>query len=343
MTALEFLVLSKGHGLLPIYHRLRRTGHNTKLVIWNSRLESSWAGLVEPDLKRDRDGLTKESLLPFIDNAKSGNTVVVTDVPTASEWFAEAEWLYGVGPSHGEAPADSVLFGGWYTGDKVNNLHLLVPDWGAWVGGQGPQVMGGLTLVRSDVSWDPIAAAVERAASKMLEARFKGLFYFDVVEEPETGALVLHRLRTGWTPIHMHAFLAELEGLNSLLLLGSPPALNKRFVTVVPVSQPPWPNPRQGHRRPAVEVTGLTPNQVGACFWQDIVADPTTKKIHTAGHDGLVAVATGSADSGPLLARVRALELAMRIELPEKQYRSDAGLRVEQALGALEDRWGLVL
>lgn len=341
-----FLVISARHGLLPLFHRLRRTGHETSLVVWNSRYASAWSGLVEPMLTRDKEGITQESLTPAIDAAERGDLVVVTDVTVASQWFAGAKLLYGPGPEHPAKPQDRVLFGAWFTGEQLVGHHLLCPDWGTWPGGMGPSGMGGLTLIRPTpgTGLGPVAGALEKVAERLKTASYRGLVSFDVVEEPESGELLLHGLQTGWPLLHTAAFLAELGGLNSLLLgVGGGPVLERRFVTVLPVSMPPWPNPRQGERRVPVEAIGLTPAQVGQCFWYDITIDPEEKKLWTAGHDGLVAVATGSADISPALARGRALGLASRVQLPEKQFRVDVGLQVDAVLATLEERWGVLV
>jgi len=78
-------------------------------------------------------------------------------------------------------------------------------------------------------------------------------------------------------------------------------------------------------------------------FWFDVLVDHEARKLRTAGLDGLLAVATGAADSSPALARARALELAVRLEIPEKQWRADTGLTVEAVLSTLEDRFGVVV
>jgi len=340
-----FLILSARHGLIPLFHRLKRTGHETHLVVWNSRYSTAWAGLVEPILKRDREGITQESLAPAIEAAQRGDLIVITDVPMAAEWFSGAKLLYGPGPDHPTKPQDRVLFGGWFDGEHTTGLHLLVPDWGIWPGGMGPSGMGGLTLIRPNGGTlvEPITGALNQVTERLKAASYRGLVSFDVVEEPQTGELLLHGLQTGWPLLHTAAFLAELGGLNSLLLAVIAPRLERRFVTVLPVSAPPWPNQRQGERRPPVEITGLSPAQVGQCFWYDITIAPQEKKLFTAGHDGLIAVATGSGDVSPALARGRALGLASRLQVPEKQFRPDVGLQVDVVLATLEERWGVLV
>ena len=81
---------------------------------------------------------------------------------------------------------------------------------------------------------------------------------------------------------------------------------------------------------------------MGRVFWHDVQVDPEAGKLTTAGLDGLVGVVRGAADTSEL-ALVRALEVALRIELPEKQFRSDAGRRVQSVLSELEGRFGVLL
>ena len=337
-----FLVLSNRHELVPLYHRLRREGHETHLVVWNSRFESVWDGLATKLVRRSDSTLTPENLIPAIEAAKAGDLTVLTTVPLAAQWFGDAQRLYGPGPTS-TPPADHVLFGGWFTGEEVKAPHLLVADWGAWAGGQGATVLGGLTLVRPTGDLPTgILTALAKATDTLKAASYRGLFHFDVVEDPSTGELLLRGLQSGWGTLHTHAFVAELESLGAVLL-GEAPTLARRFVTVLPVTQPPWPSARQGERRAPTEVGGLTPTQQGKVFWHDITVDKEHRKLFTAGLDGMVGVVTGSSDGTPSLARARALELAVRMELVEKQYRTDVGALVDPALATLEERWGVVL
>lgn len=230
----------------------------------------------------------------------------------------------------------------------------------------GPPLLGGLTLVRlGNSSINPalpiVGGAAHTACEVLKQAGFKGLFHFDVEEAADTGELCLRGLEAGWPWLHAQAFLAELESLSTVLGLGASegaseasecasegregafegrPALAKRFVTVLPVSVPPWPNEKSTALQVGLPIKGLTPQQQGQCFWFDIQVDQQAKQLRTAGLDGLLAVAVGSSDSTPSLARARALELAHRLEVPGKQWRADVGAQVDAALATLEDRWG---
>lgn len=339
---MRFLVISNKHELLGVFHRLKRTGHDVELIVWNSRNEDVWSGLATQVVRRSDGSLTPENLTPFIEAAKAGELTLITATPKAMEWFGGAQLVYGKLPNETIEPIDPLLLGGWFSGEAIAAPHLLVTDWGAWPGGLGPKVKGGLTLVRVDHLPSLVANAAGKAAERLKSASFRGLFHFSAIENPGTGEMELGGLTAGWPFLHTQAFLAELGDLGATLS-GKPPELLKRFVTVLPVTVPPWPNPRQGGRRPAVEVRGLTPTQQGRCAWGDITVDPEHRKVLTAGLDGMVTVATGASDGSPALARMRALELATRLDLPEKQYRPDVGASVDAVLAALEDRWGLVL
>jgi hypothetical protein len=353
----RILVISNRHELVPLFHRLRRQGEDAELVIWNSRFEDAWSGLVKQVVRRSDGSLTQDNLAPAIEAAEAGEVTVVTATRKAAGWFSGAQRLFGPGPEGLTSPADRVLFGGWFDREQVQAPHLLVADWGVWTGGMGPAQMGGLTLVRlGDGGSDqavgrsgevninnlpaPLLTALGKVTDLLKTASFRGLFYFDVAEDPASGEMELRGLAAGWPWLHTQAFMAELENLGGVLG-GEIPRLSNRFVTVMPVSVPPWPNPRQGGRREPVELTGLTPQQQGRMFWFDITVDAEHRQVWSAGLDGLLGVATGSSDSTPELARLRAVELAMNIEVPEKQFRADAAGYVDNALAALEDRLGI--
>jgi hypothetical protein len=77
-------------------------------------------------------------------------------------------------------------------------------------------------------------------------------------------------------------------------------------------------------------------------FWHDVQVQPEDQSISTAGLDGLVGIARGAGDTNEL-ALVRALEIGLRLRLPEKQFRSDVGRQVQSALAELEGRFGVLI
>jgi len=356
---LKFLVASLRHELLPLAHRLRREGHEVEALVWRPQFERAWGGSIDKVARHSDGSLHKDMLQSCVEAARSGHLTVVTNVRRVEEVFTGAR-VFGTAQGIGE-PQDHLLLGGWFTGEEVRAPHLLVADWGPWTGGGGPRVLGGLTLVRlgegaaggsagggaTPKQFIPtlpgfVAEAAQHACEHLKRAGFRGLFHFDVRESAHSGTLELQGLVAGWPWLHTQAWLAELESL-SMVLGGQPPTLRRRFVTVLPVTVPPWPNEKNTKLEAGLPVEGLTPQQQGSCFWYDmrVNAGPPAR-LETAGLDGLLAVATGASDSTPALARSRALELAGRLRVPGKQVRLDVGLAVDAALATLEDRWGFV-
>ena len=332
------------HELLPLHHRLRREGHDSEAVVWRPRYERAWDGSVTKIIRHSDSSLHAEALAPAVKEAEAGKVTVLTNVHRVAELFGSAPGLFRAAPDlTPAAPKDRLLLGGWFDGESVHTPHLLVADWGAWPGGLGSNVLGGLTLVRLGAGAPPlVASAIDTVTQVLKSASFKGLFHFDVAEDLATGEMQLQGLSAGWPWLHTQAFVAELENLGGTLT-GETPRLRHKFVTVLPVTQPPWPNEKRGELAEGVEVGGLTGQAQGKCFWFDIVVDRAEKKLRTAGLDGLLCVATGASDATAALARAKALELAMKIEVPEKQYRVDAGAMVDAALNTLEERWGFVV
>ena len=333
------------HELLPLAHRLKREGQEVEALVWRPQYERAWEGSVAK-LARHSDGtLHKSALQPHVEAAHRGELTVVTNVHRLGELFAAAPRLFPVleGREGKEEPRDHLLLGGWFTGEEIRAAHLLVADWGAWTGGLGPPVLGGLTLVRLSESGLPafLRGALQQVSERLKQAGFKGLFHFDVEEIPATGEIRLHGLSAGWPWLHTQAFVAELRSLSDTLLQQTPTLLHK-YVSVLPLSIPPWPSEKNTKLAVGLPIEGLTAQQQGRCFWYDIQVDTASKKLRTAGLDGLLAVATGASDSTPALARSRALELAGRLQVQGKQFRPDLGATVDAALAGLEERWGFV-
>ena len=69
-------------------------------------------------------------------------------------------------------------------------------------------------------------------------------------------------------------------------------------------------------------------------FFHDIATEG--KEIRVAGLDGLVGVATTSANSSGL-ARARAVQAATSLGLQEKQFRTDVGFQVDGVVAGLEE------
>lgn len=346
---MKVLVASMRSLLLPLAHRLRREGHDVEALVWRPRYEAAWGGQIQKLVRHSDGTLNADALRPTVEAARRGEVAVVTDVRRVAEMFAGAPHLHAQMDLGLPQPVDRLLLGGWFTGEVIQAPHLLVADQGAWTGGGGPAVLGGLTLVRlGGVGIGApeglpgfMAGATQAATERLKSASFRGLFHFSATEDVGSGELRLGGLSAGWPWLHTQAFLAELKSLGKVLAGGAPHLLHK-YVSVLPVTVPPWPSEKRTDMPAGVPVEGLTPEQQGRCFWFDIQVDTEARKLRTCGLDGLLAVTTGASDSTPALARIRALELAHRLQVPEKQLRADLGLQVDAVLAALEDRWSFV-
>lgn len=339
---MKALVASLRHHLFPLAHRLRREGCDVEVIAWRSRYEGAWDGSFRKAARHSDGSLHAEALAPVVAEAAKGEVAVLTDVRRVSELFAAAPRLFGTLEPVGPEPCDRLCFGGWFTGESITAGHLLVADHGVQAGGLGAPVLGGVTLVRLGGASFPAAVggALSLVQERLKVAGFRGLFLADVAEEPATGELRLHALRAGWPWLATQAFVAELGSLREVLE-GGTPVLQRRFVTVLPVTVPPWPSEKNGKEPVAgTPIEGLTPQQQGQLFWLDMRVNKEARRLEVAGLDGLLAVATGASDSTPALARARALELAAKLEVPGKSYRPDAGASVDAVLATLEDRLG---
>lgn len=340
---MKVFVASLRHHLFPLAHRLRREGCDVEAIAWRSRYESAWDGSLRK-LARHSDGtLNPEALGDVLGAANRGEVTVLTDVRRIAERFAAAPRLFGTLETGTTTSTEPLLLGGWFTGEAVQAPHLLVADHGVQTGGLGAPVLGGLTLVRTANRLPPVAQAPVAQATELLKrAGFRGLFHLEVRENPTGGEMELAALVAGWPWLHTQAFTAELDSLRAVLE-GHEPVLHRRFTVVLPLTVPPWPSEKTAREPQAgVPIEGLTVQQQGGCFWFDMKVNAAERRLETAGLDGLLAVATGAADSTPALARARALELAGRLQVPGKQYRPDTGAAVDGVLAALEDRWGFV-
>lgn len=339
---MRFVVASLRAELLPLAHRLRREGHDVDALVWRERYEAAWEGALSKSVRHSDGTLELAALEQRLREADR----VLTSVRRIHELCSTA---YAVAPKLTEAePHDRLLLGGWFDGEQIQAPHLLVADWGVYPGGLGAHVLGGLTLVRLGESGGEtrpnanypafVGGAVQAAIERMKSVSFRGLFHFDVEEDVASGELRLRGLSAGWPELHTFAFVAELENLADTIA-GIRPKLLHKYVSAIPVSIPPWPNERQG-KGEVLAIEGLTPTQQGQLFWLDMAVEG--RKLRTAGLDGLVAVAIGASDSTPALARLRAVELAQRLQVSGKQFRSDAGAAVDSVLATLEDRYAFI-
>ena len=349
---MKYLVMTREHGLLPVAHRLTSEGHDVEAIVQKERFEGAWGGKLHKILRNSKGQLSAPNLEPVAKSAIEAETVVLTDIGANKKLvsiFEGAPYLHATleFQFHGMSTA----IGGWWDGGAVSALHLLVFDVGVWPGGLGPALPGGCTLVRIDTvgpEFEALKADLEvQLGSVTLDDKpttFRGLFNFGFGPD-ENGTLQLGRAQFGWPYLQTQAFLSEVEKFGDVLL-GQDPVLPEKFVTVIPVSMPPWPcggsNAREVVIQPDGKHPALPPMLSGSVFWHDIRVDEETQSISTAGLDGFVSVHRG-AGSYPETARGKALAGATALQLPEKQYRPDAGTRVPVVLTQLEHLFGIVV
>lgn len=342
-----FLVLSHRHEMIPVAHRLRLEGEDVELVVWPAgksyRFEKAWEGAFPQIIRGSQGDITDSVIDGIVEEASSGKFIVVTNSWSAGNRFSGSQNLYAASRRRGVHPPTSVVrLGAWFDGERFYAPHGLIVDRGAWPGGMGQNVPGAMTLARFDTP-DAIAlfeGLTEPEADGLKSDGFRGLIQWGLHLDSADGIPRLDGEIRGWPWLHTHAFLSALEGLGDVLR-GAEVDLPKKYVVVAPVTIPPWPAVTSGGCR-KVEVSGLTPKYQGRCFWHDVKIDQESQTISTAGLDGMVAVVRGEGGTVEW-ARAQALELAMSIDLPEKQFRPDMAAGVAKALGGLEGAFGLVV
>lgn len=329
---MKFFISTREHGLLPVAHRLRLEGHDVEVLVHKPKYRKAWGGKITT-FGKDAGVVKPGDLGDLPERVSSGEFIGLVDqVSWTLDQFAGPK-THGVLDT--QKPTTGFRAGGWFDGNHISAPHFLIYDMGAWTGGMGPLVPGGVTLVRDDAPDTEGKTAFREQLESELKARdFKGLFNVGLLEDPETG-LKLDGMEAGWPFGQVHAFLSEVEGFGEVVSGNADPILPKKFVTVIPVSVPPWPN-RGVAAESEIPIQGLTPQQVGHFFWHDMQVHQEHRELRTAGLDGLVGFARGAGQS-PELARTRAVELAARVLLPAKQWRPDAGSLVPQVLAKMEE------
>lgn len=343
-----FLVLSRHHGLTPLANRLAKESHPVEVLAWSDRYDRAWAGRLEPVLSGEQKKRPRSEQITHLQKLLEwGEVALVTDSTRWAERFPGGKIRLTTVESE---PPPPVRLGAWFDGEKLMAPHLLVEDRGAWPGGMGAQVPGGMSLVRLPVDGAWFLEALHKATEEAKSASHRGLVQIVGDLTAATG-LAYERVVLGWHGLHTHAFLAALgeDQLVGALLLGErEPELVRRFATVAPVTIPPWPvfhGARPVHEGAPVrfvwpgasesEAKRLSEAALGQVAWHDIRVDAEAREVFVAGLDGLVGVVRGVGDS-LYLARSRALELAAAMDVPEKQYRPDVGEAVEGLLARLE-------
>lgn len=362
MTQSQFLVCSQKHLLLPFASRLQNENDNAANVHvlpgwqrrfdkgrgrrgprYGTRWETAWAGRFEVPVKpsqfKNLEAML-EHLAPVREAAERGEIVVLSDAPEATKFFAGALHLFEARRDKAvAAPKGRLRLGAWRSGSGWEAPHLLFVDEGAWPGGMGEPVDAGLTMMKltgnaEDLAREMIAAHEANSEHHPL-GRFRGLAQWPIDVTRADGRPRLGAPALGWPFLHTHAFIHGLPNLSDVLLEAAPPTIPKRFTTVIPVSVPPWPC-ASSKIRESVAINGLdTPELRASFFWHDIALTAERKALTTAGLDGLVGVARGSANNATL-ATAQALDLCQRVSFPAKQFRPDAGGQVYENLAALE-------
>ena len=344
----SFLVLSHTHSLIPLAYRLHNEGHEVELVVWHKGFAEAWRGKVPAAVKHTSGQLSERDLGRYVAQVERGERVLVTDVEQLRAPFGNARLRY-----HRlrwpEVPGTGLQVGAWFDGEEIHQPHLLVYDLGPWAGGGGPQTVAGgctMALPNPETELEGLERLWEPLVGQLKAQDFKGLVRAGLVPS-ELGGFELQGVDAGWGWLNHQAFISELDGLGDMLANQTLPNLDHwrhKYVTVVPVSIPPWPTPApSGRLRAAAQpVSGLSPEQAGRLFWYDLAVDEALGSIGTAGLDGLVAVARGSGHT-PETARARALEVALRLQVDGKQLRPDVGAKVPAAVAGLETGLGLLL
>jgi hypothetical protein len=330
----SFLVVSHKHELLPFANRLMNEGHKVYVIIWRSKYERAWSGRIEPVLKFSRDSIRKETWGPYVEKVKSGELIVVSNVPKVREIFEGHGYHWS---ALDQRLTEPFRCGGWFTGEEILNPHLVIADVGAWPGGLGSRVDGGLVLVRLPKVPEILEEPLQITKDKLKSDGYHGLFSIEF--ERITGTLRLKAVHGGWLPLHLHAFLAEVP--LSPLLLGQKPKALPRFVVALPLTLPPWPV-ADAHYPVDQDLKGLTQTQMGRVWWHDVRFSQQEKAIRTAGLDGLLGIVVAAAHNLEL-ARGRVLEVARRLQVPELQYRPDVGAAIPTVLAGAEETLGLEL
>jgi hypothetical protein len=322
---MKIVVISHKHQLLPLAFRLHRDGADLDVFVIKERYQqSAWGGLLETQ------PWERHRYEPLVED--KDNLVVVTDSPKGMEAFAGCPSLFGLSKHRQFKGYPHLLVGGWFDGENWHWPHWLVPEWGAWTGDLGPLVVGCLTLLNRKPA--PLLNEILDSYNDQLKSEsFRGLAMVGVVWNKHTKEFDNHGLVAGWPPLHTHLLLSVLSkgGLPELLTENVLVGGAKEFLMALPISVPPW--PIDAKARPSVEIGGLTDDVMKHLFFHDMRVEG--KKVFTGGLDGLVGVADGSGNS-PAAARLEALGVARGIQLPEKQFRQDAGASVEEALIGLE-------
>ena len=322
----NFLVLSHKHGLFPLAWALKGLGHNVQVLVKKDRYERAWDGLFTKDLVgRDKGPANMQALVEL---AKDGELFVATDSESWDEKFQGVPRLYGTG-KQGEIAL--LQLGAWWDGESFTVPHVIVRDLGAWVGNQGPRVYSsaGCSWLQSDALPKGIVAIMDGLKDDLKSSGHKGLVRVGINVEQD-GTVSQMDFSTGWDVLHLHLLLSGVEDVGDVFV--GQGRVTHRYSFALPVSIPPWPHTVNKSAK-EIEIKGLTAEQRRAVGWHDVRKE--NGSLYTAGLDGLVGVVRRNSNH-PQRCIVETLGVAESLELPEKQYRSDAGGLFSRVLMELE-------
>lgn len=338
-ATLPVIIVSKEHHLLPLAHRLRNIeGVPTTTIVWKKSYERAWDGMVEKDLLASEGEIRRESIEVLEDAARAGSPVV-HDVPTLLSAFEGAPLVYPA-TSLASDPVrnlNPVRFGGWFDGNGVFAPHVLVYDMGAWPGGMGRQVPGGLTLIAVGEQWSDVLPPPQ------FPDGFRGLFNVEIIQSEE--GFSVGEYEYGWPHLHTQAFMGGAHATWSRVLTGDEvPELHQHYTVALPVTIPPWPssNHKAVGRAMSDLLIELDPAAHSNVYWHDVRVDTEEKALFTAGLDGLVGVVHASYNTFEA-ARLKVLQVAQMLQVPERQLRVDVGAQVPGFLAGLEEAYGMTL
>jgi len=342
------IVISREHKLLPLAHRLRNVEHwPIEVVVWKRSYENAWQGMLEKDTLGSKHEIHESSVSAWIDRVSDGSLVALHDVPKLEGVF-NSNFVFPILVQEANLEPSSVRLGFWWDGEEARLPHLLVYDMGAWPGGKGRKVPGGLTLITvssdSETLWrelfDQHEFQLGSSGFKGLVTGFRGLVNVGLIED--RGKLVLQGWELGWPDLHTQTFMGAIEGSwGELLVNGVMPSFSKKFTVALPLSVPPWPGSpniaAQGRSLKGVEID-LNHKLHKHVYWHDVSVDVEEKTLYTAGLDGLVGVVHVSSDSFEN-ALQKCLGISNLVGLPDKQYRSDIGGGVRMLESQLQEHY----
>lgn len=318
----KLLVISHEHALLPFAYRARKQGCEVEVLIGNPRYRAAWEGrLPKLDLPAAPPDEQYAAVRDLV--AEQGITVL-TDSRKWTEALAGLPGVFGVGPheAHDPAPVE-IAVGGWWTGEAWTRRHVLIVERGIWPGGLGPALPGAI-LCAHPAEWpEAWEAALQRIEDPLKSASFLGLAQA-VVRLTPGGGWEHSGFEAGWPLFHAHAALADPEASVPALLRGEPEA-PPPFAALLPVSVPPWPH--RAHAKEAPRPIDLPHDLTRWVFFHDLAI--VGRSLRTAGLGGLIGVARGVGRT-PAGALLGAHNVAQRIGVAEKQYRTDGGQQIAQ-------------